>query len=187
MTFNTEIACGGLSMKRLMLLIMLGGLLLAVAGCSSGGGGGGGNDGDVPQNIIPVNMGYTVKNSATSGDYVTMTIINIEVQSNKTLKFNCKWTAVNYSGCEEIVKVSDKDKYIDKTNQTSVYLLANNSSGTTYNHFNGTGAAYNQAVLSTTPVYGTYYFRALGNSVKSIYFCDDDYGVKVGPITVYSD
>jgi hypothetical protein len=174
-------------MKRLMLLIMLGGLLLAVAGCSSGGGGGGGNDGGVPQNTIPVNMSYTVKNSATSGDYVTMTIINIEVQSNKTLKFNCKWTAVNNSGCEEIVKLSDKDKYISDTHQTSVYLLANNVSGTIYNHFNGTGAAYNQAVLSATPVYGAYYFPALGDSVKSVYFCDNDYDEKVGPITVYSD
>jgi hypothetical protein len=170
-------------MKKWALMIMLGGLLLTVAGCSSGGGGGSNGDG----NTIPVNVSYTVKNSVTSGDYVTMTIINIEVQSDKTLKFNCKWTAVNNSGCDEIVKLSDKDKYISDTNQTSVYLLANNGSGATYNHFNGTGAAYNQTVLSTSPVYGAYYFPALGDSVKSIYFCDDDYGEQVGPITVSSD
>jgi hypothetical protein len=187
MTFNTEIACGGLPMKRLMLLIMLGGLLLTVAGCSSGGGGGGGNDGNngngnngnpvgsinvaVP-GTYQINSAYQItKNGAT----IKLTLQSIQVTSDHKLKLNCIWLAQSSSINIEVDKESD-------SGNTRMYLK---DAVRVYNHYQGEGSAYNKVTLpigaSTT---GAFYFPALDDTAEFIIFYDDNQNQKIGPIIV---
>jgi hypothetical protein len=186
MTFSTEIACGGLSMKRLMLLIMLGGLLLAVAGCSSGGGGGGGNDGNGGNGNIgepvgsinvavpgtyQINSAYQItKNGAT----IKLTLQSIQVTSDHKLKLNCIWLA--QGGSVTVEKESD-------SGNTRMYLKDN--TGRVYGHYQGEGAAYTKLTLPIgTSVTGAFYFYALNNTAEFITFFDDNQNQKIGPITV---
>jgi len=185
-------------MRKLMLGVVLGGLLLAVAGC--GGGGGGSSSGGSGEEIILPDGGSTTHNTTSSinvntagkqltpelyyaatnssGDAIMMEITSIELDSSsKKLTINCSWTATNKSGCAQIVKLSDAGK-------KNFYMKDNN--GTLYYHNSGTGAAYTQAILSSSPVTGSYTFpaSAVFSGVTQIYFCDKDYGVTLGPVTV---
>lgn len=167
-------------MKLGRFTVLLGVLIFVIAGCGGGGGSSsGGNNGG--GDTTPSIASYTVTNS--TGDTITMKITKIEF-TTQAVKVYCQWTAVNNSGSPKIVKVTDQEKMsAEISTRTAVYLMDNQ--GKTYNHYDGDGAAYaHETVLSTTPVTGTYYFPKLASGVTSIYFCDDDWGKQLGPITV---
>jgi hypothetical protein len=165
-------------MKRMGLLVVLGGLLLFGAGCGGSGSNGGNNNNNsstvtidgYKEGTYEIGLYYTVTNS--DGDYIKMTVVNIEVKSN-SLKVNCTWTATNNSGKDKIFKLSDEDT-------TNFYIVDNENHH--HDHISGTGAAYTKTVLSETAVEGAYYFEALDDDVESIYFYDSVYDQQTGRI-----
>ncbi|HEY8462493.1 MAG TPA: hypothetical protein VIM29_00450 [Bacillota bacterium] len=186
-------------MRKLIISMILGGLLLTAVGC---GGGGGGNDipgtDPVPSpNLNPyidiskvgeyeLNLSYQTTTSRQNPDIVTMTITSIEVQSDKKLKVNCRWTEkIVASDTDFIYKPADKpsDNPKDK-GKTDFYIICNGDANNIYYHISGGGAAYNKTRLSSSPVYGFYIFPQLGSTVQTISFWDNVYDKMLGPIIV---